>query len=165
MTDFVRFDARAVDGFPTAVAEVLLERGLPRRVITIFTAASSVAGNSRSFGKREVDGLVVGFSREDDELFVDFESGRVWLLASWGAGEPILTNGDLRSFVDSLVLVESRYPFYPPDRDLDIAEQAEESLRGALEEIDSASTADPDGFWSAFLDDVASGDYAGTATE
>jgi hypothetical protein len=164
MMDYVKFEADAVEGCPSEARVFLQEPGLPRKVITIFEAASEIAPKSTDFNGRKIDGIALGSSRERDELFLDFEGGRVWLLASWRTNSPILVNCSVRSFVESLALVESMYPFYPSDRDLDMAEGAADSLRVALEGIDIMSTADPDGFWSAFLDDVANGDYAGEAT-
>jgi hypothetical protein len=160
MEEFVKFDALSADECPPEIGEFLHDRGLPRKVITIFTAAPDAGKRSVLINDREVTGVVLGYSREQDDIFLDFESGKVWLLASWGANRPIPVNENLHAFAKSLALVGSRYPFYPAGRDLDDAEQAEESLRVALEEIDELSTVDPDGFWSAFLDDVGNGDYA-----
>lgn len=159
--DFVKLDAAAADDCPPEVSAFLRGTGLPRKVITIFEAAPAAGKRCALLGGREIAGITLGHSREQDEIFLDFESGRVWLLASWRPDQPILVNSSLRAFVDSLMLAAARYPFYPPDRDLDDAERAEGALRDALEEIDESSTGDPDGFWSAFLDDVANGDYAG----
>lgn len=160
--DFVKFDTPADDDCPPEIGAFLHDTGLPRKVITIFEAAPGIGKRSAVFEDREIGGITLGLSREQDEIFLDFESGRVWLLVSWGSNEPVLVNESLRAFVESLILVDSIYPFYPPDRDLDIAERAEDALRCALEGIDDASTADPDGFWSTFLDDVGNGDYAGS---
>jgi hypothetical protein len=133
----------------------LRDRGLPRQVITIFRAAPVLRSAPAA-----VPGVVIGYSREDDEIVADLDSGRVWLAASFRPGAPILVNAHLPAFVQSLVEVAARYPFYPPDRDPEQAQRAADELRTLLEEIDPESTKDPDGFWAAFLDDVAVGDYA-----
>ena len=159
--DFVRYGADAVEGCSPEAIAFLTERGVPREVITIFRAAPQPVRMSATLNGREVGGTVIGLSREDDEIFLEDDTGRVFLLASWGPGKAILVNDSIQAFVESLVMVQSRYPFYPPGSDLDTAEHAEESLRESLEKVDETATADPDGFWSAFLDDVAIGDYSG----
>src|SRR5262249_2793097 len=127
----------------------LLEHGLPRKVGTIFSAATRSAKSSRVFNDQEVDGIVLGFSGDHLEICLDFRVGKVWLLAPWRPDQPILVNSSVRAFGEALEAVAS----------MD-ADSSEESFRKALEDIDAESTADPEGFWPAFLEAVAIGDYA-----
>ncbi|WP_373301086.1 SUKH-4 family immunity protein [Streptomyces griseoloalbus] len=83
------------------------------------------------------------------------------LLASWSPAAPLVVNRDIAAFVDSLVMLNGMLPLYGVDRDLDVSEAAADRLRFELQRLDSTSTEDPNGFWSAFLDDVAVGDYPG----
>jgi hypothetical protein len=106
------------------------------------------------------EGIVLGYSRENTELYLEFESGNVCLLWPHESGRSVV-NRSLGAFRESLLQVDSRYPFYPGDRDLDTAGEAEEGLRQILAGIDEVATAEPDGYWSWFLDDVGVGDYAG----
>ncbi|WP_250008183.1 SUKH-4 family immunity protein [Actinoplanes sp. M2I2] len=155
----MKIGADALEGCPAEAKAFLQETGLPLSVITIFQADAEPARTSVTIGGRTVDGLVLGHSREEDPLFLDYADGAVWLLASWRPAAPIPVNAGVTAFVESLALVASAYPFYPADADLDDAGSAEDRLRESLETIDVVSTADPDGFWSAFLNDVGVGDY------
>lgn len=154
--DYVRYSGPPPSGCPPKVWEELCTTGLPARVITIFVAKPHPFPAARNFGDRELPGIVLGHSREEDELFLDFVDAKVWLLHTWGSGQPILVNRTLSAFVTSLVVAGERYPF--PD-----VEDSEQELRRLLAEIDEAALDDPDGFWCAFLDDVAVGDYSGPA--
>jgi hypothetical protein len=146
MTDYVKPGAGALDGCPADAREFLLEHGLPRRVGTIFAAATRSARTSRYFGGREIDGIVLGFSAEHCELALDYEQSKVWLLAPWKPDAPILVNSSVQKFAECLGLAA--------DAEADI-----ESLRTALTTIDSATTEDPDSFWPAVLESMAMGDY------
>ena len=73
----------------------------------------------------ELAGVVIGLSREDDEIILDETGDPNLLLASWRSGAPILVNDSIPAFMESFDLVQSMYPFYPPGSDLDIAERAE----------------------------------------
>jgi hypothetical protein len=148
-----------MDGCRAADWAYLVEHGLPRQAITIFRAATKIETAHVFLDGSYTAGVVLGESREEDDIFLDGASGRVWLLRSWGDTSPVMVNAALPWFVESLAWVHGRYPFYPHNRDLDDAEEAEQEIRHALESIDPASTAEPDGFWCAFLDDVAVGDY------
>ncbi|NMO55587.1 hypothetical protein HH310_30930 [Actinoplanes sp. TBRC 11911] len=141
MTDYVKPAAAALDGCPAEAREFLLEHGLPRRVGTIFAAATRSAKTSRYFGGREIDGIVLGFSAEHHELALDYEQSKVWLLAPWRPDAPILVNSSVRTFAECLALAAD------PDTGSD-------ALRAALTTIDSATTEDPDSFWPAVLDSI-----------
>src|ERR1700754_4790520 len=146
MTDYVKPGAGSLEGCPAEARTFLLERGLPRKVGTMFAAATRSAKTSRIINGQEVDGIVLGFSGDHCELCLDFKVGKVWLLAPWRPDDPILVNTTVQAFAASLELVTSM------DASVD-------ALRTALEEIDSESTSDPEGFWPAFLEEVAIGDY------
>lgn len=139
----------------------LMEHGLPRQAVTIFRAARKIETAHVCLDGTDTAGVVLGKSREGDSIFLDGTSGRVWLLRLWGDASPTMVNTTLSRFVESLAWIHARYPFYPHNCDLDDAEEAEHEIRHALESMDPASTAEPDGFWCAFLDDVAVGDYRG----
>jgi len=155
--DFVRYSGSPPSGCPPRVWEELCDTGLPARVITIFVAQPQPSPAARQLGDREVDGIVLGHSREEDELFLDFTAAQVWLLHTWGSGQPILVNRTLPAFVASLLAADERYPF-------PATEDSDQELRELLAGIDEAALDDPDGFWRAFLDDVAVGDYSGPAS-
>jgi hypothetical protein len=155
VVDFVSYGDDPLVREGAGIRALLRDSGVPRKVITIFRAAPVLRPAPPG-----LLGVVIGHSREEDEIVVDLDSGRVWLAASFRPGAPILVNAGLAAFVRSLVEVAARHPFYPPDRDPEQAERAADELRDLLEDIDPESTKDPDGFWAAFLDDVAVGDYA-----
>jgi hypothetical protein len=153
------------DGVPSVVApevrRFLEDHGVPRTVLTIFRAVDGLLVPSCSDLGYSVNGVTIGYSREDDEICIDSDTGQVFLLASWSPAAPLVVNRDIAAFVDSLVMLNGMLPLYGVDRDLDASEAAADRLRFELQRLDSTSTEDPNGFWSAFLDDVAVGDYPG----
>ncbi|MEU4564118.1 SUKH-4 family immunity protein [Actinoplanes sp. NPDC023936] len=155
--EFVTYGGEKPQGCPEAIWDDLCRVGLPRVGLNIFTPSPGPAP-----GSAEVDGIVLGCSRENVELYVEFVSGNVCLRWPQESG-PAVVNSSLGAFRESLLEMDVRYPFYPADRDLDMAWEAAEELRRILVRIDSVATADPDGYWSSFLDDVAVGDYAADA--
>ncbi|MFJ6900189.1 SUKH-4 family immunity protein [Streptomyces hokutonensis] len=159
--EFVKYG----EGIPSVVRDDLrnyLEwNGIPRNVLTIFRAADSLRIALGAGVEYHINGLVVGFSREDEEICVDLDNGRVFLLADWSPTSPLQVNRDIYSFVESLVALQGMLPLYGRDRDLDESATAEVRVRAQLERIDPISIEDPNSFWSAFLDDVAVGDYPG----
>jgi hypothetical protein len=157
--EFVTYGGEPPRGCPNVVWDDLCETGLPKKVVNIFEASPQPVLISADLGGGRTDGIVLGYSREGAELYLDFESGGVWLLWQGDLGRTVV-NRSLSAFRESLLQVDARYPFYPSNRTLEVAWRAEEALRQILVEIDDIATANPDGFWSAFLDDVAVGDYA-----
>ena len=158
--EFIRYGGTPPRGCPSALWDDLCLTGLPKKVITIFKASPEPVLASANLDGHRTNGIVLGYSREDQELYLDFDSGKVWRLWVEDSGHMIV-NRSLQAFRESLIWVDARYPFHPSDRTLDAAWVAEQAIRQALVDIDDTATAEPDGFWSAFLDDVAVGDYAG----
>ncbi|HEX2286571.1 MAG TPA: SUKH-4 family immunity protein, partial [Mycobacterium sp.] len=128
MADFVTYGDDPLVREGAGYRAFLRDQGLPGQVITIFRAAPTLRPAPPG-----VPGVVIGHSREGDDVVADLDSGRVWLCASFRPGAPILINASLPAFVESLVEVAARYPFYPPDRDPEQAEQAADGLRAVLE--------------------------------
>ncbi|MFJ8020355.1 SUKH-4 family immunity protein [Streptomyces sp. NPDC096311] len=158
---FVTYRGKLPSAVSGDLAKHLEERGVPGAVLTIFRAVGSpYIASCAGMGYR-IKGLVVGFSREDDEICVDLETGRVLLLASWSPASPLQVNRDIFSFVKSLVELQDILPLCGRERDLDDAEVAEMKIRAQLQRIDPLSIEDLNGFWGAFLDDVGVGDYPG----
>jgi hypothetical protein len=157
--EYVRSTGPRVEGCRPADWSYLVEHGLPRHAITIFRATAIIDTVRVVLDGNYTAGVVLGRSREDDAILLNGIDGRVWLHRTWGDASPLLVNSTLPWFAESLALVHSRFPFYAHNCDLDDAEEAERTIRRALESIDPASTAEADGFWCAFLDDVAAGDY------
>ena len=153
------------DGVPSVVApevrRFLEDRGVPQAVLTIFRAAEGLFVPSYADLWCSVSGVAIGYSREDDEIYISSDTGQVLLLASWSPAAPLVVNRDIVAFVDSLVMLNGMLPLYGVDRDLDASEAAADRLRFELQRLDMTSMEDPNGFWSAFLDDVAVGDYPG----
>ncbi|SCL20765.1 SUKH-4 immunity protein [Micromonospora rhizosphaerae] len=157
--EFVTYEGEAPHGCSEAIWGDLCRIGLPKIAINIFKPSLQPVPVSAEVAGGRTGGIVIGYSREGAELYLDFESENVWLL--WrGDSSHTVVNTSLGAFRESLLQVDARYPFYPSNRNLEMAEEAEAELRQILVEIDGIATADPDGFWSAFLDDVAVGDYA-----
>lgn len=160
--EFLTYSGEMPPGCPEGVWSELCRTGLPSVRVNIFTPAKRPVLISAGSEGTQADGILLGYSRENVELYLEFRSGNVLLLWPQEEGRAVV-NTSLSAFRESLVQVDARYPFYPKDRDLDMAQDAEEALRRILTEIDGAATADPDGYWSSFLEDVAVGDYAATA--
>jgi hypothetical protein len=154
---------RYTEGLPSgtapAVEEFLRERGVPTQVITIFQAADALHGLETDDGKPR-PGIVIGYSREEEQIYVDPASGQVFLLASWAGDVPLIVNRDLPSFAASLAYIAERYPFTLPVKDVESASLLSDELRAHLVEIDPTCVLEPDGFWAPFLEDVAVGDYS-----
>jgi hypothetical protein len=159
IVEFVTYDGEPPPGCPKVIWDDLCGTGLPRIAVNIFTPAPSLALVSVERDDVRVQGIVLGYSRENVELYVEFDSGNVCLLWPQEMGHAVV-NTSIGQFRESLLQVDAGYPFYPRDRDLDMAGGAEEALRQALVAIDEVATEDPDGYWSSFLDDVGVGDYA-----
>ncbi|MFI1652284.1 SUKH-4 family immunity protein [Streptomyces avidinii] len=143
------------------VTDMLASGLIPREVMTIFKAVGNPHPPEGKGCDYSVNGVVIGYSREGDQICLDLDTGRVLLLASWHPESPLVVNGDLDAFTQSLRALVALSPLYGDTSDLDDAERAEARVRNAIEEIDATSTVEPDGFWSAFLDDVGVGDYRG----
>ncbi|WP_194904821.1 SUKH-4 family immunity protein [Catenulispora rubra] len=149
------------DGMDASAVATLQGRGLPEHVLTIFRAVDQLRGPSTADLDYDVDGWVIGYSREDDELCLDRASHRVLLLATWRPDAAIAVNDSLTSFVDCLDAVLGMAPFYPQGVDMRVSIDVARSVRDVIDGIDRVATLDPDGFWGAFLDDLANGDYPG----
>ncbi|MGW8883918.1 SUKH-4 family immunity protein [Streptomyces sp. NPDC055749] len=153
------------DGVPSVVTpevrRFLEDHGVPQAVLTIFRAVDRPFVPSCAGLGYSVNGVTIGYSREDDEICISSDVGQVLLLASWSPSAPLVVNRDIAAFVDSLATLNGMLPLYGIDRDLDVSEAAADRLRFELQRLDTTSTEDPNGFWSAFLDDVAVGDYPG----
>ncbi|MFD5780692.1 SUKH-4 family immunity protein [Streptomyces sp. NPDC126933] len=152
-------------GVPSVVApevrRFLEDHGVPRAVLTIFRAVEEPFVPSCAELAYSVNGVAIGYSREDDEICISSDTGQVLILASWSPAAPLVVNRDIAAFVDSLIMLNGMLPLYGVDRDLDVSEAAADRLRFELQRLDVTSTEDPNSFWSAFLDDVAVGDYPG----
>ncbi|MCX5122907.1 SUKH-4 family immunity protein [Streptomyces sp. NBC_00347] len=148
-------------GLASKAAEMLTSGQIPREVMTIFRAVQSPHRPEGDDFEYVMNGVVLGHSREDDEICLDLDTGRILLMASWHPESPLVVNTDLEAFAKSLQTLLALSPLYGDTADLDDAERAEARVRNAIEEIDATSTIDPNGFWSAFLDDVGVGDYRG----
>ncbi|WP_435651385.1 SUKH-4 family immunity protein [Kitasatospora purpeofusca] len=157
--------SKYLDSPPLAVApevrEFLRDHGIPQTILTIFHTVDAPFIPSSSELGYSVNGITIGHSREGDEICIDSDSGKVLLLASWSPAAPLVVNRDIFAFVDSLIMLNDLLPLYGADRDLDESEAAADRVRLELQRIDGVSVEDPNGFWSAFLDDVSVGDYPG----
>lgn len=140
------------------VSGFLKAEGIPKQVINIFRAAGDNPNES------EVpipgDAVLLGYSRWDEPVYADPVTGAVYLPPFQGEEKPMLVNSSLEAFTVSLDYIGNRYPFKVPEETIGAAMDLAAELTAKLQEIDEASTLEPDGFWATFLDDVANGDYS-----
>lgn len=166
MTDSDLASRRYADGFPPGtspqVEAFLRDQGLPTRVATIFRAAEALhpLEPDEKDDRPLPDGIVVGYSQEDDELFVSPSSGEVRLYASRRDAPTSPVNRDLASFAACLRLVAQSHPFTLEVNDIEHASAFADALRARLVAVDPSCVAEPDGYWALFLEDVAVGDYS-----
>lgn len=71
----------------------------------------------------------------------------------------LFINTSLASFVATLEAVAGRFPFYDSDDDEDELESASDDVLRIIRSIDP-SAAQPDRYWSTFVDDMRIGDLA-----
>ncbi|MFD4866239.1 SUKH-4 family immunity protein [Streptomyces sp. NPDC058412] len=143
------------------VVSMLASGLIPAEVMTIFKAVADPHPPEVGGYGYSVNGVVIGYSRGGDQICLDLDTGRILLLASWYPESPLVVNRDVDAFSKSMLTLLAMSPLYGETPDLDDADRAETRIRDAIEGIDATSTAEPDGFWASFLDDVGVGDYRG----
>lgn len=134
--------------------ELLIREGLPIHNIPDFCATSSpclLAPDS--------DYVLLGrLENCRCTVYLDNQS-RAVVGNSPSSDEMFLINSTLKSFLDSLNLVQSAFPYSQEDADLDELDEVAGKLKDALQEIDPPALVDLDGFWWSFSWDVSCGDY------
>jgi hypothetical protein len=102
--------------------------------------------------------LCIGSFSDDFRFYVDIDTGSVY----FGLDDdpsPSFANSNLTAFVECLLEVDRRYPFYAISDSLDVKRQAGQGILEFIRAEDSMAVDIGDGFWNSFVDDVSVGDY------
>ncbi|WP_436532766.1 SUKH-4 family immunity protein [Actinoplanes sp. HUAS TT8] len=157
-SEFVTYGGESPAGCPKVVWKDLCDVCLPRVRINLFTPALNLMPVSTKIDEILVEGIFLGHNLGGAEFFLEYISGSVWLGLPWEF-DSLLVNSSLVAFRQSLLQVDSRCPF-KFSGEIESAWVAADELRELLVEIDPKSMEDLYGYWPAFLEDVAVGDYS-----
>lgn len=145
---------------PTAGAfqeasRLLFEEGVPANFIgRRFCLANEVRIIHTSSGAV----LQFGTTGLGADVGVEADSGHVVELLLADPSSPrVFVNSSLSAFADTIEAIVGRFPFYDTDDDQRAIDIAADDLITIIAEIDPPA-AEPDRYWSTFVDDVRMGD-------
>src|SRR4051812_6749236 len=140
-------------------AAVLFVDGVPEEFPShTYTADSELSIGEPVPGMRY---LRFGSSGLSNAVSVDLASGHVLEVLGpphYGHHATVFINSSLRLFDDTVRAVISRFPFHDAEAEWDEINAIADELLWMIREIDH-DAAEPDRYWSTFVDDVSMGDW------
>jgi hypothetical protein len=152
---------------PNAEANAVLDRR-PEDLRAFY--ADGVARSFASARYRADDLLSVTLDEEGNKLVRFGSTSHGAMCLDPGSGEVVelvgpaakrfVANSSLRAFTAVVRQVSQAFPFYPNGASDEEIEAAAEQTAEAIRRVDEEALVSEDGYWSTFIDDMLTGDWA-----